>query len=63
MAPDDQDILGFSTTMIENKHSAFIEFSGNQNPFDHSENVKSLVYFDKQTLSFQDQQVLEQKKN
>jgi len=49
--------------MIENKHSAFIEFSGNQNPFDHSENVKSLVYFDKQTLSFQDQQVLEQKKN
>ena len=57
MAPNDQDIMGFEPTLNDNKHSAFIEFSGNQNlnPFDHSENVKSLVYFDNQTLSFQDQ--------
>lgn len=54
MAPNDQDIMGFEPNLNDNKHSAFIEFSGNQNlnPFDHSENVKSLVYFDNQTLSF-----------
>ena len=43
MAAKDQDVSGFEPQQTENKRSAQIEFSSNQNPFDHSENVKSLL--------------------